>query len=94
MARLQAEDLDRWKRALYAGDQLDASVARRLIAEVERLRGELAGARVEFAKKAALALEKRLADVATFNSGGCSRCRDAEARAFLARLKRIAVPES
>jgi hypothetical protein len=92
MQRVGPGDLTRWRQALYAGDPLDPAVARRLIAEVEQLRAELAEARVEFARKAAAALEKRLADVAAFNSGGCPRCRDAEARAFLARLRKVKPP--
>jgi hypothetical protein len=93
MVRVRPEELQRWREALYNGERLEAVVARRLIAEVEQLRIELARARIEFAKKAAAALEKRLADVAAFNHGGCERCRDAEARAFLARLKKIGTPE-
>lgn len=90
MARVGPEDLARWKASLYSGDQIDASIVRRLVAEVELLRTELSGQRVEFARKAALALEKRLHDVGAFNSGGCPKCRDAEARAFLSKLKKIA----
>ncbi len=59
----------------------------REVEEVELLWRELAEARVTFATKAAAALEKRLADVAAF--GECRTCRDAEARAFLGKLKRI-----
>jgi hypothetical protein len=66
-----------------------ASIARRLIDEVEQLRAELAAQRIEFAQRAAEALEKRLATVSTYNHGGCAKCGDAEARAFLAKLKRI-----
>jgi hypothetical protein len=92
MARVGPDDLARWKASLYSGDQLDATIARRLVAEVELLRTELAEQRVEFARKAAASLEKRLKDVAAFNRGGCPKCGDAEARAFLAKLKRIAEP--
>jgi hypothetical protein len=35
-------------------------------------------------------VEKRLAAVTAFNRGGCPQCKDAEARAFLAKLKRVA----
>jgi len=49
-----------------------------------------AKARTDFAAKAAAGLEKRLESVAAYNHGGCPTCRDAEARAFLAKLKRIA----
>lgn len=75
---------------LYAGDQLDAAQARQLLGEVERLRAELASQRVEVARRSAGALEKRLGEVAAYNHGGCPACRDAEARAFLAKLKRVA----
>ncbi len=88
--RLTPGNLARWRQTLYQGDQLDAATARRLMDEVEALWADLAGQRVQIATKAATALEKRLADVATYNSGGCPKRRDAEARAFLAKLKRIA----
>jgi hypothetical protein len=90
MPRVPPRDLAAWREALYRGEQLDAAAARRLLDDVEQLQSELAGARVTFATKAAAALEKRLTDVAAFNQGGCRTCRDAEARAFLAKLKRIA----
>jgi hypothetical protein len=86
--RVTPENLAAWRKTLYDGDQLDAATARRLMDEVEQLQAELAHARVDFATKAAAALEKRLADVAAF--GGCRTCRDAEARAFLAKLKKVA----
>jgi hypothetical protein len=94
MVRVHPEELERWREALYHGERLDVVVARRLIAEVEQLLIELTRARIDFAKRAAAALEKRLADVAAFNHGGCAKCRDAEARAFLARLKKIGSPEN
>lgn len=87
MRQLTPDDLARWRRT---GDQLDAATARRLMDEVETLWAELARQRVDIATKAAAALEKRPEAVATYNSGGCPKCRDAEARAFLAKLKRIA----
>lgn len=90
MPRLTPSDLARCRRTLYAGDQIDAATARRLMDEIDALRAELAHQRIEIATKAAVALEKRLADVAAYNSGGCPKFRDAEARAFLAKLKRIA----
>jgi len=89
MLRVGSDDLKRWRQSLYEGDQLDASIARRLIVEVEQLRAERAADRIDFARKAAAALESRLAAVATYNRGGCPKCGDAEARAFLAKLKRI-----
>ncbi len=89
MPRLTPDDLARWRRALYAGDQLDAATARRLMDEIDALWADLARQRVDIATKAAAALEERLEAVATYNSGGCSKCRDAEARVFLAKLKRI-----
>jgi hypothetical protein len=88
--RITAADLEAWRRDLYLGRPLDAGVARRLLGEVEALRDEVARARTTFAAKAAAALETRLQVVATFNHGGCRMCRDAEARAFLAKLRRIA----
>ena len=57
---------------------------------MDQLRAELANSRVEFAKKAAGALDKQLQAVAAFHHGGCPSCRDAEARAFLAKFQRIA----
>jgi hypothetical protein len=90
MPRIPQRDLAAWRTALYHGDQLDAATCRLLLDEVEQLQAELAGARMTFATKGAAALEKRLTDVAAFNNGGCRTCRDAEARAFLAKLKRIA----
>jgi hypothetical protein len=42
MSRVDPADLKRWRQSLFEGDQLDASVARRLIDEVEQLRAELA----------------------------------------------------
>lgn len=87
--RVTPTDLEALRRELYHGRQLDAASTRRLMDEVARLREELAKARTTFASKAADALEKRLQDVASFNHGGCPKCRDAEARAFLAKLKKI-----
>jgi hypothetical protein len=84
MAQVEADNLDRWRKAFYSGDQLDASVCRRLIEEVERLHSESAASRVGFSNVASF--EKRLADMAAYNPGGCRTCRDAEARAFLAKL--------
>jgi hypothetical protein len=78
------------RATLYAGDQLDSGSVRRLLEEVESAWSDLARQRVEIASKAAAALEKRLATVAAFNQGGCRTCHDSEARAFLAKLKRIA----
>ncbi len=89
LPRVTPEELAAWRHQLYLGRQLAAAAVRRLMDEVERLRGELADARVTFATKAAEALEKRLADVGTFNHGGCPACHDAEARAFLAKLKKV-----
>jgi hypothetical protein len=88
--RVTADDLETWRRELYYGRQLEPAAARRLMDELERLQDELAQARRTFARKAAAALERRLQVVATFNRGGCPSCRDAEARAFLAKLQRIA----
>jgi predicted house-cleaning NTP pyrophosphatase (Maf/HAM1 superfamily) len=88
--RITPDNLAAWRKTLYQGDPLDAATARRLMDEVAQLQAELARTRVDFATKAAAALEKRLADVAAFNQGGCRTCHDAEARAFLAKLKKIA----
>ena len=75
--RLQLSDLQAMRQKLYAGDQLDAAQARQLLDEVDQLRAELASSRVEFARKAAGALEKRLDSVATYNHGGFMRTRHA-----------------
>jgi hypothetical protein len=89
-SRLTPDDIQALRQRLYHGEQhLDAATARRLMDEIGCLRDELAQARLTFAEKAAQALEKRLQVVATFNHGGCPKCRDAEARAFLAKLQRI-----
>ncbi len=88
--RLRSAELDEWRQLLYEGRPVDPAVVRRLIAEVTTLWSELARQRVDFAAKAASALEKRLAAVAAYNSGGCPKCHDAEARAVLAKLKQIA----
>jgi hypothetical protein len=73
--------------------------ARQLLAEVDLLREELARARKDdrpvpefrhFARKAAGALGNRLQNVAAFNPGGCRTSQEAEARAFLVKLQRIA----
>jgi hypothetical protein len=82
VTRLTPNDLARWRRTLYAGDQLDAATARRIMDEIDALWADLAHQRIEIATKAAAALEKRLEAVATFSSGGCPKCKDAEARAF------------
>jgi hypothetical protein len=87
--RLTPADLDHYRQRLYRGDSLEPADARLLLAEVAALRDDLARQRVEFAAKAAAALEKRLEAVAVFNHGGRPQCRDAEARAFLAKLKRV-----
>jgi len=89
MPPVTPDELALWRRRLYLGQELDAATARRLMDELERLDARLEAARVEFATKAALALEKRLEDIAAYNHGGCPACHDAEARAFLARLKKI-----
>ena len=89
-AHLQPHVLDGLRQKLYAGDQLDAAQARQLLAEVDLLRDELASSRKDFARKAAGALGKRLQDVAAFNQGGCPMCHEAEARAFLTKLQKIA----
>ena len=90
MRRLTPADLDLYRQRLYHGRHLDDSASRLLVAEIDALRAELTQARIDFATKAAAALEKRPESVAAYNHGGCPKCRDAEARAFLAKLKRIA----
>jgi hypothetical protein len=88
--RVTPQELAALRHQLYLGhQQIDAGTARRLMDEIDRLRDQLAQARTTFASKAAAALEKRLQVVASFNHGGCPKCRDAEARAFLAKLRRI-----
>lgn len=90
-SRVTPDELVALRRRLYNGEQqLDAGTARRLMCEIDELRDELAAARRTFATKAAAALAKRLQDVAAFNHGGCSQCHEAEARAFLVKLQRIA----
>jgi hypothetical protein len=49
---------------------------------------ERTGARLELAAELADYIEKRLGDLATY-SGECQGCRNAEARALLARLRRF-----
>lgn len=44
MPRLTPSDLARCRRTLYAGDQIDAATARRLMDEIDALRAELAHA--------------------------------------------------
>lgn len=89
--RITPEQIQALRQRLYGAEEhVDAPTARRLLTEIEVLEGQLTEARATFARKAADALEKRLRDVAAFNHGGCSKCRDAEARAFLAKLRRIA----
>ena len=90
MRHLTPAHIDLYRRRLYHGGHLDDFAARQLVAEVDALRAELSQARIDFAAKAASALEKRLESIAAYSHGGCPKCRDAEARAFLARLKRIA----
>lgn len=68
--RVTPEQIQALRQRLYAGEQhVDAATARRLLNEIEQLRGELADARTTFAARAAAALEKRLRDVAAFNQG-------------------------
>jgi len=69
---------------------LAQEIAPRLVNEVERLERDLARAPVDFARKAADALAKRLGAVTALHHGGCPACRDAEARAYLAKLERVA----
>ena len=89
--RVTPEQLSALRHRLYDGEQvISAATARQLMDEIDELRRELGVARVTFATKAARALETRLRSVATFNHGGCPTCRDAEAQAFLAKLRRIA----
>jgi len=80
--RITPADLQRWRALL--------SRAMQLMDEVEVLVRECSDARRTFAGKAADALEKRLREVETYNPGGCQACHEAEARAFLARLRKIA----
>ncbi len=90
-SRVTPDEIAALRERLHKGEQLlDVETARRLMHEIDQLREELAASRRTFATNAATALEKRLQDVASFNHGGCSQCREAEARAFLMKLKRIA----
>ena len=81
-------DLEQWRRTRKPASAMD--LVPKLIAEIERLWAEVKTARAEAMEKAATALAKRLSEVAAYNHGGCPTCRDAEARAFLARLRKAA----
>ncbi|HYA44266.1 MAG TPA: hypothetical protein VED59_01565 [Acidimicrobiales bacterium] len=96
-SRVTPAELAVWRRQLaeegdgeFVDPTLAQQIAPRLLAEVEHLQAELASARRDFVTEAAGALERRLREVAAFNRGGCPSCRDAEARAFLSKLQRIA----
>jgi hypothetical protein len=85
-----------WRRTLQEegdGEFLDPTLAQviapKLMDEVERLHAELARARRQLAAEEAAALEKRLTDVAA-HGGECGSCHNAEARAALARLRKVA----
>jgi hypothetical protein len=82
------DDLERWRRTRTPASAMD--LVPRLMAEIERLWAEVKTGRADAMEKAASALEKRLSEVAAYNHGGCPTCRDAEARAFLARLRKAA----
>lgn len=82
------QDLERWRRTRTPASAMD--LVPRLMAEIERLWAEVKTARTTAMEKAATALDKRLSEVASYNHGGCPTCRDAEARAFLARLRKAA----
>ena len=41
-------------------------------------------------RELARVLAKRIDDVTTYGAGGCAACHDAEARAFLAQLRKLA----
>jgi hypothetical protein len=57
--------------------------------EVERLHAEVDRVRRQLAAEEAAALERRLTDVSTYG-GECRNCHNAEARAVLVRLRKIA----
>jgi hypothetical protein len=80
--RIQPADVQRWRELL--------AQALYLLDEVEVILREREDGRRRFATKAAEALEKRLREVETYNHGGCQTCHEAEARAFLVKLQRIA----
>ena len=81
-ARITPAELQRWRTLLAS--------ALRLMDEVEVLLRERSDARRAFAGEAAAALEKRLREVEAYNLGGCQACHEAEARAFLAKLQKVA----
>jgi hypothetical protein len=85
-----------WRRALTEvgdGEFLDPTLAQviapKLMDELERAWEQLARAQRDLAAQEAAGLEKRLTDVATYG-GECKTCHDAEARAVLVRLRKIA----
>ncbi len=96
-ARVTAADLATWRHQLAGegdGEHLDPTLAQqiapRLMAEVEQLKVELARARADAFAEAAVHLAQRLTMVKTYGSA-CGACRDGEAKAMAAWLRRAAV---
>lgn len=78
-----------WRARLDTGD---VQVVREVLAcfeALERIEKLAADARRALANEEGTALEKRLNDVSRFG-GECRTCHNAEARALLAKLKRLA----
>lgn len=94
--RVTTEHLASWRREIAEqgdGEFLDLiaqAIAPRLMAQIERLWAERDSARKDAMAAAAVALARCLSDVASYNHGGCPTYKYAEARAFLARLRRAA----
>ncbi len=96
MSAITPAQLVEWRRALLqeAGGQfgdptLSEAIAEKLMAELERLWGQLARAQRQLVAEEAAFLGKRLADVSAYG-GECQTCHNAEARAALVRLKKAA----
>ncbi len=95
-ARITLADLATWRAELAEegdGEHLDPTLAQqiapRLMAEVEALQAELARARADAFAEAAVHLAQRLSTVRTYG-GACAACRDGEANAMTAWLRRAA----
>ena len=96
MTAVTAADIDAWRRDLQEegdGEFLDPTTAQviapRLMDEVQRLQSELARVRRDVAAQEAAALERRLGDLAV-SGGECETCHNTEARAAMARLRKVA----
>jgi hypothetical protein len=101
MPLITPDDLAAWRRALREegdGEYLDPITAQviapRLMAEVERLWGEVRAARLAALREAAQLVDGRLAALARREAGlqgyGCIHCGDAEAREAASALRQRA----